>query len=399
MAAEKKTFKAPAISSQAVGVTKVKKNPLMEKLLKMKTSLQENACVMAESRFFKESEKIPTDILMLNLALGGDPRLGFDKSGITIIAGPPKHYKTSYMLQMMKAFLNKYDDGVVIFYDIEFGTREIYFETAGVDSSRVLHIPFTTSEDLKQDCVQRADELSRGDNVMICIDSLGNISSKKELSDALKGDDKADMQKAKDIGAFARMIRPYVKIKEFPMVIVGQTYGTMEMFSKQVLKGGNGFVYNADNILYVSRAQEKDGSDLAGFTFTLKVEESRFVKKGKSFPITVMYDGGIQRFSGLRDLAQIVGFEFDEFRINLEGKSWTKGLRYTDKATGECVETRLDQVDSDGEFWSWIVANTNFADLVAEEYTFKGKIEQLSGEAEADWKNGEDITIIDPDNQ
>ncbi len=193
--------------------------------------------ILKNSRFFNESEFIDIGHPILNLALSGKVDGGFT-NGLTIFAGPSKHFKSSYMCMLMAAFLKKNKDGVVIFYDSEFGSKQSYFTNFGVDTSRVLHVPIMNIEELKFDCIKKLEDIKLGEKVMFAIDSVGNLASKKEIEDALGENSAADMTRAKQLKSFGRMVTPYLSIKNIPMVAVNHTYSTMETYSQQVMGGG-----------------------------------------------------------------------------------------------------------------------------------------------------------------
>ena len=111
---------------------------------------------------------IATDVPMVNVALSGDMDGGLS-SGLTVLAGPSKHFKTSFALLMGAAYLNKYEDAVMLFYDSEFGSPQKYFESFGIDTNRVLHTPITDVEQLKFDLVGQLENIERGDKVVIKI--------------------------------------------------------------------------------------------------------------------------------------------------------------------------------------------------------------------------------------
>ena len=163
---------------------------IMDKL-KTNSKIKETQ-ILAESKFFTESDMVPTDVPMINVALSGSMDGGI-APGLTVLAGPSKHFKTSFALIMASAYLKKYDDAVLLFYDSEFGSPQAYFENFDIDTSRVLHTPITNVEELKFDMIAQLEGLSRGDKVVIVIDSVGNLASKKELEDAINEKSVADM--------------------------------------------------------------------------------------------------------------------------------------------------------------------------------------------------------------
>lgn len=257
--------------------------------------------ILKQSRFLGHDEFIDTGYPLFNLALSGKIDGGL-ASGLTIFAGPSKHFKSAYMCLCMAAFQRAKPDGLVIFYDSEFGAKESYFESFGVDTERVLHLPLTNLEELKFDVMQRLDDITKEDDVMFATDSFGNLASKKEVDDALSENAAADMTRAKQFKSFGRMITPHLTLKRIPYVGVNHTYGTMELYSQQVMGGGTGLYYSSDTIFFVGRSQNKEGKDLTGFDFTLVADKSRFVKEKSKFPITVSFDGGVDKNSGIFDL-------------------------------------------------------------------------------------------------
>lgn len=134
------------------------------------------------------------------------------------------HHNTSYALLMAAAYLNKYKDAVLMFYDSEFGSPENYFTSFGIDPARVLHIPITDVEELKFDIINQLEGLDKKDKVIIVIDSIGNLASKKELQDAKDAKSVADMSRAKAIKGLFRMVTPFLTIKDVPCLAVNHTY-------------------------------------------------------------------------------------------------------------------------------------------------------------------------------
>ena len=162
--------------------------------------------VLNQSKFFTERDMTPTDVPMINVALSGSVDGGVTP-GLTVLAGPSKHFKTSFALLMAGAYLNAHPDAVMLFYDSEFGSPQSYFEQFGIDTSRVLHTPITNVEELKFDMIGQLEGLDRDDKVIIVIDSIGNMASKKELEDAQNEKSVADMSRAKALkGLFLSLI-------------------------------------------------------------------------------------------------------------------------------------------------------------------------------------------------
>jgi RecA/RadA recombinase len=301
---------------------------------------------------------VPTNVPMINVALSGSIDGGLS-SGLTVLAGPSKHFKTSFALLMAASYLKKYDDAVMLFYDSEFGSPQSYFEQFDIDVSRVLHTPVANVEELKFDLVSQLEELDRGDNVIIVIDSIGNLASKKELEDALSEKSVADMSRAKALKGLFRMATPYLTMKNIPMIAVNHTYKEIGLFPKDVVGGGTGIYYSADNIWILGRQQDKKGTEVQGYHFVINVEKSRFVKEKSKIPITVSWDGGVRDYSGLLDVALAGGY------VTKPSNGW---YAETNVETGEVgAKVRYDQT-LEKEFWDPIFSNTDFKDFVKKQY-------------------------------
>jgi preprotein translocase subunit YajC len=202
-----------------------------------KSSKIDRTDILSKSDFFKVIDPVPTAVPALNIALGASLKGGVTP-GLIIWAGPSKHFKTSYQLLYLKAYLDKYPEAIGMWYDSEFGSPQAYFESFGIDPNRVLHIPITNIEELKFDLVNQLNEIKRGDKVMICVDSVGNLASKKEVEDAMNEKAVADMTRAKQLKSLFRMITPVLTMKDLPMSVVNHTYMTQEMYSKTIVSGG-----------------------------------------------------------------------------------------------------------------------------------------------------------------
>jgi RecA/RadA recombinase len=278
---------------------------LLDKL-KKNTTIKDSA-ILSKSKFFTDKDVIPTDVPMINVALSGRLDGGL-VPGLTMLAGPSKHFKTAFALLMASAYQKKYPDAAILFYDSEFGTPQKYFETFNIDMDRVLHTPITDVEQLKHDIVNQLLSIEKNDKVIIVLDSIGNLASRKEVDDATEGKTVADMSRAKQIKSLFRMVTPHLTIKDIPMVVVNHTYKEIGMFPKDIVGGGTGSYYSADTIWILGRQQDKDGTEIKGYNFIINVEKSRYVKEKSKIPILVSFEGGINKWSGLLDIALEANF-------------------------------------------------------------------------------------------
>jgi hypothetical protein len=208
---------------------------MMERFLK--NSPTKFASVLSESVLFNDKDTIPTDIPIFNIAFSGSLNGGI-ASGLTLLAGPSKSFKSLTSLVCVKAYLDKYDDAICILYDSEGGMTPDMLKSNGVDPSRVLHIPIDHLEMLKFDIVKQLQEIKRGDKVIFVIDSIGNTASLKELTDALDEKTVAEMQRAKNIKGLFRIVTPSLVNKDIPCIAICHTYSDMGMYPKQIISGG-----------------------------------------------------------------------------------------------------------------------------------------------------------------
>ena len=314
--------------------------------------------LLSESTFFNKKEAVPTEVPIINMALSGEVDGGLT-SGLTFLAGPSKHFKSLLGLVMVKSYMDKYKDAICLFYDSEFGITPDYIKTNGIDTDRVLHIPIEHLEQLKFDISKRLEAIERGDKVIIFIDSVGNLASKKEVEDALDEKSVADMSRARVMKSLWRIVTPHLTTKDIPCIAVNHTYQTMEMFSKSVMSGGTGGMYSANQVFIIGKAQEKDGTELVGWNFTINIEKSRFVREKSKFPFLVTFDGGIQKYSGLMDIALEGGF------VTKPSNGW---FAKVDKDTGEIGEKHRMADTLNAKFWDPILKNQEFKDYVNSKY-------------------------------
>lgn len=276
---------------------------LMQRMLKAGSSKQ--AAVLSESKFFAAKDMVTTDLPVLNVAFTGELDGGLI-SGLTLFAGESKSFKTLLGLYCLRAYLNKYPEAIAIIYDSEFGITPEYLAANEIDLDRVIHIPVEHIEELKFDAVGRLSDVQRGDKVFVMIDSLG-LGSKKELEDALSEKSVADMTRAKALRSLLRILTPMLTMKDIPCVAINHTYKTMEMFSKDVVGGGTAPIYFSNQIFIITKAQDSSGQGatkvLNGFNFTIRVEKSRFVREKSKLSFNVSFENGINKWSGMLDLA------------------------------------------------------------------------------------------------
>ena len=335
---------------------------IMDKL--KKNSKVKTTSILSESQFFNDKDMIPTDVPMINVALSGSIDGGL-APGLTVLAGPSKHFKTSFALKMASAYLKKYPESILLFYDSEFGSPQSYFETFGIDTNRVLHTPVMNIEELKFDLINQLEQIDRKDNVVVVIDSIGNIASKKELEDAINEKSVADMSRAKQLKSLFRMSTPYLTMKDIPLIAINHTYKEQSLFPKDIVSGGTGVYYSADNIWIIGRRQNKKGTEITGYDFVVNIEKSRYVKEKSKIPVSVSWEGGIEKYSGLLDVGLAGGY------VTKPKVGWYARVN---QETGEVEEKNFREAQTlSEEFWEPIMTGTDFKEFVKKQFTIGHK--------------------------
>ena len=315
--------------------------------------------ILSKSIFFVSKETIPTDLPILNVAFSGDIQGGLT-AGVTIFAGQSKCYKSFLAIYAMKAYMDKYPDSIVLFYDSEFGIPVAYMESMGIDLERIIHIPVTNLEELKFDMVKRLEDIERGDKVFIMVDSIGNMASKREVDNALAENSAADMTRAKEMKSFFRIITPHITMKDLPCVIINHTYKEQGLYPRDIVSGGSGVMYSANTVFIISKAQEKVGTDIVGYNFTINIEKSRFVREKAKMTFQVLYESGINKYSGLLDIALESG------NVIKPSNGWYQKV---DRDTGEVFEKKYRLKDTySEEFWGDILTSSSFQNYVKKRY-------------------------------
>jgi RecA/RadA recombinase len=336
----------------------------MEKLAKNST-IKATSNIM-DSKVFGKKDMAPTPVPMVNVALSGRIDGGL-VPGLLMLAGPSKHFKSAFALLMAAAYQKKYPDAVVLFYDSEFGTPQSYFESFGVDMDRVIHTPITDVEQLKFDIMQQLDGLDKKDKVCILIDSIGNLASKKEVEDAMSGKSVADMSRAKQMKSLFRMVTPHLNLKDIPLVAVNHTYKEIGLYPKDIVSGGTGAYYSADAIWIIGRQQEKVDKEIKGYHFIINIEKSRHVREKAKIPVSVTFEGGISKWSGLMEVAEAGGY------IVKPKVGWYEAV---DPKTGEVLcdkMMRAKEIVDNKEFWLMMFEKTDLSSFIKDKYTMASK--------------------------
>jgi len=332
-------------------MAKSEKAKEMLKRFKKNTSI-DGSGVFSESDIYTVKESIPTPIPVINLVLSGKFFDGGISKGLTVVAGASKSFKTMISLLCLKTYLDEYDDAIGMLYDSEFSFTPEYLKTFDIDMDRVFVTPITDIDKLKNDIVNQIDAIEQGERVFILIDSIGNLASLKEISDAQDGKSTMDMSRAKMLKSLFRMITPRINLKNIPMFAVNHTYEDISsMYSKTIISGGTGILYSANSAI-IMRRRKNQNKEEAGFEFVMKVEKSRFVAEGLEFPLVIPERGGIKKYSGLFDLALQTGYIVKE------------GMKYSVPELPEVDKMWKKEMEDNEKFWDMMLKKTTFVNAI-----------------------------------
>lgn len=336
---------------------------LLDKMLK--TGSKSGASVLAESEFFTSAEFTPTNLPVLNIAFSGSLDGGLT-NGLLILAGESKTFKSALALYCMKSYLDQYSDAVGILYDSEFGITPEYIKSFGIDPTRVVHIPVEHIEQLKFDIVKKLESISKGERVFFMVDSIGQISSRKEVDDAMDEKSVVDLTRSKSLRSLLRLVTIQLNTKNVPCVMINHVYQSIGgMYPTTVIPGGTAVTYSANHIFVITKAQEKSSDgDLEGWKFTLNIHKSRFVKEKAKLPFTVLYDNGIQQMSGILDLALESG------DVIKPSNGW---YQLVDRATGEMIGSKL-RANATDDILRQVVKRPEFKKFIEDKYKLGGSI-------------------------
>ena len=252
---------------------------------------------------------IDTGSYIFNALLGGSIYRGLPSNKITAIAGESATGKTFFVLGMCKNFLDKNPDGGVIFFESESAITKEIIEERGIDSTRMVVMPVTTVQEFRHQSLTVLEKYSQQDKkekkpLLLVLDSLGMLSTTKEIEDTQDGKETKDMTRAQIVKAAFRVLTLKLGKAKVPLIITNHTYDVIgSMFPQKEMGGGSGLKYAASSIVYLSKRKEKDGTEIIGNIIHCKNYKSRLTKENKVVDVRLTYSKGLDRYYGLLDLA------------------------------------------------------------------------------------------------
>ena len=252
---------------------------------------------------------IDTGSLAFNALLSGSIYGGMPSNKITAIAGEAATGKTFFALGIVKAFLDKNKDAGVIYFESESALTKDLVESRGIDSKRMVIVPVDTVQEFRHQSIKVIDKyLEQGEDkrkpLMFVLDSLGMLSTTKEMEDTAEGKETRDMTRSQIVKAAFRVLTLKLGKAKVPMIMTNHTYDVIgSMFPQKEMGGGSGLKYAASNIVYLSKRKEKDGKEIIGNIIHCKNYKSRLTKENAIIDVRLTYKDGLDKYYGLLELA------------------------------------------------------------------------------------------------
>ena len=253
---------------------------------------------------------IDTGSYIFNALLSGSVNGGLASNKITALAGESATGKTFFLMGIVKSFLDSDPNAGVIYFESESAITKQMVIDRGIDPKRMVMMPVTTVQEFRTQSLRVLDKYLERDEadrqpMFICLDSLGMLSTTKEVEDTAEGKETRDMTRAQVLKAAFRVLTLKLGRAKIPMVVTNHTYDVVgSMFPTKEMGGGSGLKYAASSIVYLSKRKEKDGTEVVGNIIHGKNHKSRLTKENKMVDVRLTYDKGLDRYYGLLELAE-----------------------------------------------------------------------------------------------
>ena len=272
---------------------------------------------------------VDTGSFIFNALVSGSITGGIPSNKITAIAGESSTGKTFFCLGMVESFLKQNKEAGVVYFESESAISREMMEERGVDTSRMILVPVTTVQEFRTQAIQILDKYleqppSSRQPLMFVLDSLGMLSTSKELADSAEGKDTRDMTRAQVVKAIFRVLTLKLGKANVPMLVTNHTYDVVGAYvPTKEMGGGSGLKYAASTIIYLSKSKEKDGKEVVGNIIKATTAKSRLSKENARVSIRLYYDKrGLDRYYGLLELGEKYGvFTRKGNRIAIDGSS------------------------------------------------------------------------------
>ena len=254
-------------------------------------------------------EFIDTGSHIFNALLSGSLYGGLPSNKITALAGESATGKTYFALGVVKQFLEDHKDSAVIYFESESAISKDMIESRGIDSSRVVIVPVVTVQQFRNQAINILDKYietpkSKRPKMFFVLDSLGMLSTTKEIEDTADGKETKDMTRAQITKGAFRVLTLKLGRVGIPMIVTNHTYDVIgSMFPQKEMGGGSGLKYAASSIIFLSKKKEKEGTEVIGNIVHCKNAKSRLTVENRMVDVRLSYDKGLDRYYGLLDMA------------------------------------------------------------------------------------------------
>jgi RecA/RadA recombinase len=297
---------------------------------------------------------VDTGSYIFNALVSGSIFGGVSGNKITAIAGESSTGKTFFSLAVVKNFLDANPDGYCLYFDTEAAITKSLVESRGIDTSRLVVVNVVTIEEFRGKALKAVDlylkkPVEERKPCMFVLDSLGMLSTEKEITDALNDKQVRDMTKSQLVKGAFRMLTLKLGQANVPLLVTNHTYDVIGAYvPTKEMGGGSGLKYAASTIIYLSKKKEKDGTEVVGNIIKAKTAKSRLSKENKDVEIRLFYDErGLDRYYGLLELGEIGGlWKNVAGRYEIDGKKiYAKQiLKEPEVYFTEEVMEQLDQI-------------------------------------------------------
>ena len=257
---------------------------------------------------------VDTGSYILNALISGSIYGGLPSNKITALAGETSTGKTFFALSIVKHFLNSNPDAQVIYFETESAVSKDMMVSRSIDVKRVGLVPVTTVQEFRTQSIKVVDEymkLKKEDRppLLFVLDSLGMLSTSKEIQDATDGKETRDMTRAQVIKSIFRILSLKLGQAGIPLIVTNHTYEVVGAYvPTKEMGGGTGLKYAASTILFLSKKKEKDGTEVVGNIIKVKAQKSRFTKENSDIETRLFYDArGLDKYYGLLELGEKYG--------------------------------------------------------------------------------------------
>ena len=302
-----------------------------------------------------ETERfIDTGSYIFNGLISGSILGGVSSNRITAIAGESSTGKTYFALAVVKNFLDTNPDGYCLYFDTEAAVTKGLLESRGIDTTRLVVVNVVTIEEFRSKALRAVDIYLKTDEenrkpCMFVLDSLGMLSTEKEIRDALDDKQVRDMTKSQLVKGAFRMLTLKLGQANIPLIVTNHTYDVIGSYvPTKEMGGGSGLKYASSTIIYLSKKKEKDKTEVVGNIIKAKTAKSRLSKENKQVEIRLYYDErGLDRYYGLLDLGELGGmWKNVAGRYEIDGKKIYAKQIYAEPEkyfTSEVLE-KLDEI-------------------------------------------------------